>query len=397
MNMKPETLNMKRETSPFDRPPSRRGTRSYKWDTAATDDVLPLWVADMDFQTARPVIDALLRRAEHGIFGYTRVPDEYFEAVINWFGRRHNFHFGRQDVLFTTGVVPALSAVIKALTDEGDKVIVQTPVYNCFFSSIRNNCCSIVCNNLIQNGERYVINYEELEELTEDPAAKVLLLCNPHNPVGRAWTTDELKAVGDICQRNNVTVVSDEIHCDLVYQGFKHIPFASVSDDFFQRSVTLTAPSKTFNLAGLQVANIIANDETMRKKIDKALNINEVCEINCFAIEALIAAYNEGEAWLDDLKRYLYDNYLFFKDFIAANLPQLRVSPLEATYLVWVDCRAIADSSAALAERLLESGKLWVNEGTLYGAVGEGFLRFNIACPRSVLQEGLDRFMNATV
>ena len=373
----------------------RRGSCSYKWDSAEEADVLPMWIADMDFRTAPPVIDALTKRVQHGIFGYTKVPDAYFDALTGWFERRYGFSFKKEWTLFTTGVVPALSAVIKALTSPGDKVIVQQPVYNCFFSSIRNNMCEIVSNDLIYKEGKYSIDFDDLEEKTSDPKAKLLLLCNPHNPAGRVWTCEELAMIGDICLRNDVIVVSDEIHCDLVYPGHAFIPFASVNDEFLYNTVTCSAPSKTFNLAGLQVANIVAADEEKRKRIDKALNINEVCEINAFAVEALIAAYNEGEEWLDELKQYLYSNYNYLKDFFSLHLPQLTVLPLEATYLVWIDCSSLGLQSAKIAEVLLEKEKLWVNEGAMYGAAGEGFMRLNIACPRELLVQGLNKIKNA--
>ncbi|MDR0757956.1 MAG: pyridoxal phosphate-dependent aminotransferase [Tannerella sp.] len=376
----------------FDEIIPRRDSHSCKWDSADDSDVLPMWVADMDFRTAQPVIDALEKRAQHGIFGYAKVPDACFEAVAGWFARRHHFRIQQEWILFTTGVVPALSAVIRALTEPGDKVIVQSPVYNCFFSSIRNNGCETVSNNLIYRKGTYAVDFADLESKASDPQASLLLLCNPHNPAGRVWTKEELSRIGDICLRNGVTVVSDEIHCDLVYPGHTHIPFASVSEDFLYGSVTCTAPGKTFNLAGIQVAHIIAADEAILNRIDRALNIHEVCEINVFAVEALMAAYNGGEAWLEALKRSLYDNYTCFRDYFAKYLPHCSVLPLEATYLVWVDCSSLGLSSARIAETLLEKGKLWVNAGTMYGAAGEGFVRFNIACPRKLLIEGLERF-----
>ena len=378
----------------FDEIIPRRNTNSVKWDLAENQEVLPMWVADMDFRTAPPVIEALARRVQHGIFGYTKVPQAYHEAVIGWFNRRHDFSIRKDWILFTTGVVPALSAVIKALTAPGDKVIVQTPVYNCFFSSVRNNQCETLFNDLIYSNGTYFIDYEDLEAKASDPKAKLLLLCSPHNPAGRVWSREELVRIGEICLRNNVIVLSDEIHCDLVYSGHTHIPFASLSEEFLFNSVTCTAPSKTFNIAGIQVANIIAADEEIRTKIDKALNVNEVCEINAFAVQALIAAYNEGEPWLEELKLYLHDNYLYLKDFFSRYLPHLPVLPLEATYLVWVDCSALKLSSKEVADILLREENLWVNEGPMYGANGEGFIRINIACPRRLLEEGLGKIKN---
>ncbi|MCF1422906.1 MalY/PatB family protein [Mangrovimonas futianensis] len=378
----------------FDEPVNRIHSNSYKWDTAPHGEVLPMWVADMDFRTAQPIIDALAKRVQHGVFGYTKVPDAYFQAVTNWFERRHDFKFSAKSLLFTTGVVPGLSAVIKALTHAGDQVIVQGPVYNCFFSSIRNNDCEMVSNDLVYENGKYSIDFEDLEEKTSNPKAKLMLLCSPHNPVGRVWKKEELEKIGEICIRNEVIVVADEIHCDLVYQGRKHIPFASISDEFLMHSVTCTAPSKTFNLAGLQVANILAADDTFKAKIDKALNINEVCEINPFAVEGLIAAYNEGEEWLEQLKQYLWGNYTYLKTFFEKKLPQFKVLPLEGTYLVWVDVRNLNLTSKEITSTLLEKANLWINEGTLYGEAGEGFIRLNIACTRASLEEGLDKLFN---
>ncbi|MDL2278598.1 pyridoxal phosphate-dependent aminotransferase [Parabacteroides sp. OttesenSCG-928-G07] len=378
----------------FDKITPRRNSNSYKWDTAKEDDVLPMWVADMDFCTAPAVIHALEKRVRHGIFGYTKVSAAYFDATISWFERRHNFHLQRDWLLFTSGVVPALSAIIKALTMPGDKVVVQTPVYNCFFSSIRNDQCEMVANELIYENGTYRIDFDDLEQKTADPKVKLMLLCNPHNPVGRVWKKEELQRIGEICLRNHVRVVSDEIHCDLVYEGHTHIPFASLSEEFLQNSVTCIAPTKTFNLAGIQVANIVAADKEIREKIDKALNVNEVCEINAFAIEALIAAYNEGEEWLEELKIYLYDNYKILSDFFKQYLPHLPVLPLEATYLVWVDCSALKQTSKELAQTLLEKEKLWINEGTMYGESGEGFIRINIATQRENLIRGLKKIRN---
>jgi cystathionine beta-lyase len=379
----------------FDDVISRKNTNSYKWDTVKNEGILPMWVADMDFRTAQPIIDALVQRAEHGIFGYANVPEVYYDAVVNWFSKRHNFVFNKKWLLYTIGVVPALSAIIRALTVSGDKVMVQSPVYNCFFSSILNNDCEIVSNDLIYQNGTYLIDFADLEVKARDPKVKLFLLCSPHNPVGRVWKKEELERVGEICIRNNVLVVSDEIHCDLVYRGNTHIPFASINEHFLKHSVTCTAPSKSFNLAGLQVANILAADDAIRKRINKALNINEVCDISPFAIEAVLAAYMEGEEWLDQLKQYLYDNYLYLKDFFSENLKQFPVLELEATYLVWVDCSADHKSSQLLTKMLLEEQRLFLNEGTIYGSGGEMFLRINIACPKTVLMDGLNRFKQA--
>ena len=376
----------------FDEIIPRRNTRSYKWDSAPAGDVLPLWVADMDFRTAPAVIEALERRVRHGIFGYVRVPDEYYEAVIRWFERRHGWRFERDWMIYTSGVVPAVSAVIKALTEPGDGIVVQTPVYNCFFSSIRNNGCRIVTNPLKYEDQTYHIDYEDLERKTADPSVKLLLFCNPHNPAGRVWTREELRRVGDICLRNHVMIISDEIHCELVFPGYTYTPFASLGDSYLRNTITCVSPSKSFNLAGLQIANIIACDKTIRERIDRAININEVCDVIPFGVEATIAAYNEGEEWLMRLLDYLKANYEDMNEFFRKYLPRIPVTKLEGTYLVWTDCRALSTPSETLGSRLLTETGLWLNSGTMYGAEGEGFLRWNIACPRSVLRDALTRF-----
>ena len=375
----------------FDELIPRRGTNSYKWDTVKDEDVLPMWVADMDFRTAPAIVGALQKRVEHGIFGYTKVPPAYYEAVINWFRRRHAWLIEKEWIVYTTGVVPAISAIVKALTVPGDRVLVQTPVYNCFFSSIRNNGCEAVANPLIYANGTYRIDYDDLERKAADPKVKLLLLCNPHNPVGRVWTRQELGRIGEICIRNRVLVVADEIHCELVFSGHVYIPFASISEDFREHSVTCISPSKAFNLAGLQIANIVAADTDVRMKIDKAININEVCDVNPFGVEALIAAYNRGEDWLEELKHYLSVNYNYLKGYFDEYLPEFPVVMLEGTYLVWVDCRGIGLSSREITDILLEKEKVRVNPGSLYGEAGEGFIRLNIACPREKLIEGLNR------
>ena len=376
----------------FDSVTPRRGTLSYKWDSAP-EGVLPMWVADMDFKTAPAIIDALRKRVDNGIFGYTRVPDEYYEAVTSWFRRRHGWTIDRDMMIYTSGVVPAISAIIKSLAKPGEKVIVQTPVYNCFFSSIRNNGCVILESPLIRNSDTYDIDFQRLEKDASDPDTTLMLLCNPHNPAGRVWSRDELRRIADICARHGVTVISDEIHCEFVFDGYRYTPFATVSGVSGCHAVVCVSPSKAFNIAGLQIANIIAPDEETRARIDKAININEVCDVNPFGVIATIAAYNEGEEWLLQLLDYIKGNYEFMKDFCGKNLPDFPIARLEATYLVWMDCTRLGLKSEALEEKLIEDVSLWLNAGTMYGTVdGEGYMRWNIACPRSVLEEGLQRF-----
>lgn len=376
----------------FEKITQRRGTNSYKWDSTDDKEVLPMWVADMDFPTAPCIINALEKRVEHGIFGYTRVPEEYYDAVISWFSRRHHWKPKREWFIYTSGVVPALSAVIKAFTNVGDKVLTLTPVYNCFFSSIRNNGCELDSCALRYEDNTFSIDYEDLERRAADPKTTLMLLCNPHNPSGRVWTREELRRIGDICIKNNVVVVADEIHCELVHPGFTYTPFASVSEEFQKHSVTCVAPSKAFNIAGLQIANIIVENDKWRQRIDKAININEVCDVNPFGVIATIAAYNEGEEWLNQLLQYIHGNYLFFKDYCEEHLPQLPVAPLEGTYLAWMDCRNLGIPSEELEEELMKEAKLWLNAGSMYGKEGEGFMRWNLACPRQLVKEGLERF-----
>lgn len=377
----------------FDKPVSRRGTDSYKWDSAESEGVLPMWVADMDFRTAPAITEALRRRVEHGIFGYTRVPDSYYETVSSWFSRRHGWAIDRDWIIYTSGVVPAISAVIKALTVPDDKVLVQTPVYNCFFSSIRNNGCEMVSSPLVFADNTYTIDYEDLERKAADPKVKVMLLCNPHNPAGRVWKREELVHIGEICIRRGITVVSDEIHCELVFPEHRYTPFASISEDFLRHSVSCISPSKAFNIAGLQIANIVCADADRRARIDRAINDNEVCDVNPFGVIATQAAYNEGEEWLDQLIDYLHANYLYMQDFCREHLPEFPITVLEGTYLVWMDCRKLGMSSEELERRLVSEARLWLNAGTMYGAEGEGFMRWNIACPRNTLTEGLKRFV----
>lgn len=378
----------------FDEIIVRRGTDSYKWDSADNENVLPMWVADMDFRTAPAIVNALQRRVEHGIFGYTRVPDGYYAAVTDWFARRHNWTIDRGWMIYTSGVVPAISAIIKALTVPGDKVLVQTPVYNCFFSSIRNNGCEMLSSPLVLSGNTFAIDFEDLERKAADPKLKLMLLCNPHNPAGRVWRRDELERIGEICLRHGVRVVSDEIHCELVFPGHRYTPFASISEEFLRHSVTCISPSKAFNIAGLQIANIVCADADCRRKIDRAINDNEVCDVNPFGVVATQAAYNEGEDWLNQLIGYIHSNYIYMCGFCREHLPGFPLTMLEGTYLVWMDCRKLAMTSEELEHRLVSEAGLWLNAGTMYGTAGEGFMRWNIACPRASLAEGLKRFAN---
>lgn len=374
----------------FDEIIPRKDTNSYKWDSnPETENILPMWVADMDFKTAPAIIEALRRRVDHGIFGYTRVPDEYYSAITRWFHRRHDWKINPEHIIYTTGVVPALSSTIKGLTREGDKVIVQSPVYNLFFTSIRNNGCSMLDNALTPAPDgSYSIDFEALEGVAGE--ARLMILCNPHNPVGRIWTADELTRLATICAQNNITVISDEIHCELTYST-PYTPFAPIAEKTGCKYVILNSPSKAFNTAGLQIANIICPDREMRWKIDRAINDNEVCDVNPFGVVGLIAAYNQSEQWLDALRAYLWENYLTVTRFFEQHLPQYPIAPLQATYLLWIDTTASGQNAEALSNHILLTTGLRVSPGPDYGPGGANHIRLNIACPHATLLDGLNR------
>ena len=379
----------------FDERIERRGTGCVKWDESHADDIIPLWVADMDFAVAPAIQEAIQQRAAHPVFGYTYVQDDYYDAIISWFQRRHQWAIQREWMLYTTGVVPAMSCTIKALTMPGEKVLILSPDYNCFFSSIRNNGCEVLetvlrLNNSSQ-GQRFEVDWQDFETKCADEKTTAFLLCNPHNPTGRVWTKEELGQMRDICHRHHVRIVSDEIHCELIMPGYQFCPMGIVDAE----AIILNSPSKSFNIAGLQIANIICQDAATRRHINRAININEVCDVNPFAPEAVKAAYNESEEWIDALNQYLYDNYQTLYDYVVQHLPQWRVMPLEGTYLVWVDVSACCSSVSTYTERLLEEARVWINPGTMYGAEsGKGYIRINIACPRSRLVEALERIKN---
>ena len=380
----------------FDEIIPRRNTNSVKWDEAAQDDIIPLWVADMDFRVLPQITEALRQRVDHGVFGYTHVPDSYYESVIRWFEDRHGLQGVKpSDIIYTSGVVPAISAIVRGLTLPGDKVLVQTPVYNCFFSSIRNQGCLVEENHLVYKNNTYVVDWDDFERKCADSRVRIFLLCNPHNPAGRVWKKEELQRMGEICQKHDVFVISDEIHCELVMPGNEYTPFASLSDDFLKNSATCVAPTKAFNIAGLQIANIIVKDRNKRERIDRAINIHEVCDVNPFRVIATEAAYTEeGAEWLRQLNTYLFANYRFLCDFFSKHFPSLEVVKLEGTYLVWVDCSSLGKSSTEIVNNLYRHG-VWMNDGVMYGENQRAFIRINIACPRKILEEGLLRMEKA--
>ena len=392
-------------TYDFDKIIQRRGTNCVKWDEVSDNDTIPMWVADMDFETAPCIMQALQERLQHGCFGYTFVPESYYDATIKWFQHRHGWTIDRSSFIYTSGVVPAISAIIKAMTAQlptvncqlsTPKVLVQTPVYNCFFSSIRNNGCVLAENPLRMENHRYLIDWDDFEKNCADPAVKVFLLCNPHNPAGRVWTREELEKMGSICLKHGVFVISDEIHCEFTMPGHTYTPFASLSEDFAMNSAVCLSPSKAFNIAGLQIANIIVKDADIRKKVDKAININEVCDVNPFGVIALQAAYTpEGEVWLNELCQYIDGNYQLAKKMLEEALPHCPVTTLEGTYLLWLNIASTGKTSQQVADDLMQHHQVYVNPGTMYGeTAGEGYIRINLATRRSLVEEGIRRIIS---
>ena len=374
----------------FDKIINRKNTGCVKWDENPAEDIIPLWVADMDFAVAPAIQEAIRQRAQHPVFGYTYVREDYYAAVISWFYRRHQWTIKREWMLYTTGVVPAISVAIKALTMPGERVLILSPDYNCFFSSIRNNGCEVAESVLrfSQNSHAFEVDWQDFETHCADEKTTVFLLCNPHNPTGRVWTREELQRMAAICHQHHVRIVSDEIHCELIMPGHTFVPMGTIDAD----AIILNSPSKSFNIAGLMMANIICQDAATRRRLDRAININEVCDVNPFAPEAVKAAYNDSEEWIDALNRYLWNNYTTLCDFAEKFLPRWHVMPLEGTYLAWVDVSECGSAVAAYTDRLLQNTGVWLNPGTMYGPQsGEGFLRINMACPQSLLLEALKR------
>lgn len=385
----------------FDEVIDRGGTNSSKWDPEVLEsmfgvaDAMPFWVADMDFKVAKPIVDAVVKRAEHGIYGYSKRTDSYFNAIINWTRKRFGWEIKKEWIEFTPGVVPAINYLIQAFCIPGDKVLIQQPVYYPFKKAIENNGCHVSDSPLIFNGEYYEMDFEDFEEKVKDPKVKMFILCSPHNPVSRIWTIEELKRVGQLCLENNVLIISDEIHNDLVYSGYKHIMFGSLSEEFAMNSITCTAPSKTFNLAGMQASNIIIPNLKLMDKYRRVLEKNHIGGQNPLSIVALEAAYNEGEEWLEQLLKYLEGNIEFIHEYLKEHLPKAKFIKPQATYLGWLDLRAYEEDGEKLERLLFEKGKVALDGGTWFGKGGDGFVRLNFACPRSLLEEGLKRLCDA--
>ena len=382
----------------FDSVIDRKNTNSLKYDFAVERgrpaDVLPLWVADMDFQAPEPVLAALRKSVDHGIFGYSDVKSDYYDAVSQWFLKRHHWQTHRSWLVKTPGVVFALAMAVRTLTQPKDSILIQPLVYYPFFSVIRDNDRTVIENELIYRNGRYTMDFEDFEQKIVKHQVKLFILCSPHNPVGRVWTLEELQRIGEICLKHGVFVVSDEIHCDFAFEEHPHHVFLAANPTLAEKAIVCTAPSKTFNLAGLQTANIFCADKEIRNKIEKALHINETALIGPFGIDALIAAYNECADWLEELNSYLNENYLTLKSFFEKEMPDFPVTPLEGTYLVWINCRKLKKSSKDISDILLQNG-VRINPGRIYGEAGEGFIRINIACPRALLKEGLNRIKKA--
>lgn len=377
----------------FDEITDRRNTNSLKWSVGENE--LPMWVADMDFKTAPSVTEALTKRAAHGIFGYAVIPDEWYEAYMSWWKNRYSFKIEKDWLIFATGVVPAISSIVRKLTTPAENVLILTPVYNIFFNSILNNGRNVFECPLSYKNKEYGIDFEDLEKKLSDPQTTMMILCNPHNPIGKIWDKKTLKKIGDLCFEHHVTAVSDEIHCDLTETGKSYIPFASVSEKCRMNSITCVAPTKSFNIAGLQTAAVIVPNEVLRHKVWRGLNTDEVAEPNCFAVSAAIAAYKEGGEWLDALRKYIDENRKFVSAFLGMNLPQITLIQSEATYLLWLDCSLLDGDSDQLQKFIRETTGLYLSTGKIYGIGGEHFLRLNIACPRSRLADGLNRLKDA--
>jgi cystathionine beta-lyase len=383
----------------FDTIVERRNTDCLKWDGiegrygVKGDDLLPMWVADMEFRPPEAVVGALVRRAAHGICGYPAGLETYHEAIQGWMQRRHGWKIQEDWIASTPGVVAAVNLLIRTLTNRGDGIVLQTPVYHPFFRGVEENGCRVLHNRLHFDGIRYTMDFEDLKEKLDQ--AKLLVLCSPHNPVGRVWTREELLTLGELCLERGVVVISDEIHFDLTLSGHRHTVFAALSEALAQNAVVCTSPSKTFNIPGLQPGVVIIPNPRLRRDFRRTLRACGIPEPNVFCLEAVRAAYEHGEPWLGDLLAYLEANDAFLRRFVAAEIPPLRVVRSEGTYLAWLDCRTLGLEPRALERLLLDKARLVLNQGYTFGPGGEGFVRMNIACPRAMLEDGLTRLARA--
>ena len=383
----------------FDKFIDRRNTDCIKWDFGmqrkGRDDLLPLWVADMDFRLPDEVIKDISDRVQHGVFGYTDPGDKYRNAVKNWYERRHGFTIDGKDITVTPGVVYAIAIAIRAFTEPGDAVIIQQPVYYPFSETIVLNKRKVVNNQLIYKDGHYEIDFEDFEKKIIDNDVKLFLLCSPHNPVGRVWTKEELTRLAEICKKHDVTIFADEIHSDFVYPGFKHTSFMSLDESLRQKLVLGTSPSKTFNLAGLQVANIIIPDKEMHKSFDRENAAAGYSQPNILGMVACMSVYTKGEEWLDELLEYLKGNLDYTREFIRENIPQVKLIEPEGTYLIWLDFSEVVDNHKELEDIIVNKAKLWLDPGIIFGRETNLFERINIACPRSILKQALEQLSKA--
>lgn len=376
-------------TYSFDQVIDRRNTYSLKWDVK--DGELPMWVADMDFQAAPEILIEIKKRCEHGVFGYSIIPDEWYQAYMDWWKSQHNLVIKKEWLLFCHGIIPAISCIIRQVTAPGDNIVIQTPVYNNFFPSIIKNERKVLESPLLYSENGYQIDFEDLEVKLSDEKTTMMLLCNPQNPGGRIWNKDELTRIGALCYKHNVMVVSDEIHCDLTDPGYEYTPYTSIDEKYIQNSISCISPTKSFNLAGLQSAAVLIPNESIYKKIERGFDTDEVAEANSFAITAAIAAFTKGKQWLKELNQYLYENKKSALEYIKTEIPQIKVVPSHATYLLWLDCTNITKDSMYLAEMIRKKTGLILSEGSIYGENGKQFLRLNIACSKVTLADGLKR------
>ena len=378
----------------FDTLVDRSGTNSSKWNTK---DELPMWVADMDFKAAPEILLALQKRLDNGVFGYTNVPDEWREAIINWWYRRHNIKFEPNWLIFCNGVIPAISSAIRKFTSVGDKIIIQSPVYHVFYRSIENNGRVVLTNELKYDGIEYDIDFIDLEAKLSDPFTTMLILCNPHNPVGKIWSKEKLEKIGELCHKYGVLVISDEIHCDITEPNKNYVPFMSVNEICKNICIACISPTKAFNIAGLQSSCVVVANEKLRAKMAKAINDDEIGEGNVFAYIAAIAAFNDSEAWLDEMREYISQNRKIVDEFLKNELPQIKLVNQDSTYLLWLDCSEICDDVSKLHKFLRSKAKLWLNDGNVYRGAQRCFLRLNIATQKQRLMEGLRRLKNGVL
>lgn len=382
----------------FDEIIPREGTNSLKYDARqnffGTNDVLPMWVADMDFCTPDFIVNAMKKRLEHQIFGYTLKPDSLYEAVIGWMQRRHGWKVEKDWILFTPGVVPAFNMCIQAYSQPGEKVVVQSPVYYPFFWGVEYNKRVMLNNKLLCNGDRYEMDLNDLKKKI-DPGTRMMLFCSPHNPVGRVWNSNELMELAEICNKNNIVMISDEIHSDLIFEGYKHIPYAMLGKEMEQNSVTTIAPSKTFNVAGLATSAVIIPNPHLRKKFIDVVESLHIAGGNIFGAVAMEAAYAHGDEWLSQALKYIEGNVKYLEEFVSQHLPQVKVIHPEGTYMAWMDFSGLKLSDPELKKFMIEKAKLGFNHGPTFGPGGEGFQRINLGCSREIVKEAMERLREA--